>query len=245
MKLIALDIDGVLNASFTKERLDGFIFVSDCKIELLKQLVDRTGAKVLLTSTWRHGWADLDAGLDTRDAKHFVALRDKLLEFGIELMDYTPITNGAMNHRGEEIDMWMKSWEGEPIESMVLLDDLNGCYLRPYSSRLVRMSFTKGLLQKHVDLAVKMLNKPLENRKPEEPAKPATIVSYQWTTDGEAEICEKIEDVLLEEEVCYHCECKMQAGEKAVFLFSQDGDEYTLCPECAEKACCEVENHEN
>ena len=180
MKLIGLDIDGVLNSSFTKERLDGLIFVSDSKIILLKQLIERTGAHVLLTSTWRTGWSDLDAGLDTRDAVHFIALRDKLLESGIELMDYTPITNGQKNRRGEEIDMWMKAWKGEPIASMALLDDQNGCYLRPYSNRLVRTSFTKGLLQKHVDLAVKLLNQPLEKMNPEEPSGPETrkIVSF-------------------------------------------------------------------
>lgn len=237
MRLIGLDIDGVMNASFTKERLDGYIFVSDCKLELLKQLIDRTGARVLLTSTWRQGWADLDAGLNTRDVSHFIALRDKLLEFGIELMDYTPITNGGMNRRGEEIDMWFKSWKGEPIESLVLLDDLNGAYLRPYSNRLVRTSFTKGLLQKHVDMAVKILNKPLDNSKKEEPAEPTIMVRYQWTEDGIPELCEMMEDTLPEEDVCYHCDRKLLEGEKVFVLISTDGDEYTICPECEKKAC--------
>lgn len=237
MKLIALDVDGVLNATFTKERLDGFIFVSDCKLELLKQLIDRTGARVLLTSTWRQGWADMDTGLNTRDVKHFIALRDKLLEFGIELMDYTPITNVGTNRRGEEIDMWMKDWKGEPIESLVILDDLNGVYLRPYSNRLVRTSFTKGLLQKHVDLAVKILNKPLNNSKKEEPALPPTIVRYSWTEDGVPELCEMMEDTLSDEDVCYHCDCTLQEGQQVVVLISKNGDEYTLCPECAKKAC--------
>lgn len=238
IKIIGLDVDGVLNASFTKERLDGYIFVSPCKLELLKQLIDRTGANVLLTSTWRHGWVDLEKGLNTRDAKHFVALRDKLLEFGIELLDHTPITNGSMNHRGEEIDMWLKSWKGEPIESLVLLDDLNGAYLRPYSNRLVRTSFTKGLLQKHVDMAVKILEKPFEYKNAEVLAASAEMVHYSWISDGDVELCEKIEDELFEDTVCYHCDRKMTVGEPAVFLLSfDDGTEYTICPECAKKSC--------
>lgn len=109
MKLIGLDVDGVLNNCFTKERLDGFVFVSDEKIELLKQLIVRTGAKVLLTSTWSSGWADLEEGLRSNAVEHFIALRDKLLEFGVELMDYTPITNGGRSRHGEEIEMWMKA----------------------------------------------------------------------------------------------------------------------------------------
>lgn len=52
ISVVALDIDGVLNASFTKERLDGYVFVSPCKIELLKQLLERVeNPRVLLTST--------------------------------------------------------------------------------------------------------------------------------------------------------------------------------------------------
>ncbi len=241
MKIIGLDVDGVLNATFTKERLDGFIFVSDCKLELLKQLIDRSNARVLLTSTWRQGWADMDAGLNTRDVNHFIALRDKLLEYGIELLDYTPITNGAMNRRGEEIDMWLKAWKGEPIESLVLLDDLNGCYLRPYSNRLVRTSFQKGLLQKHVDLAMKILEKPFSMNIEKVPEEPVCMVRYQWTEDGDNELCEKREDNLLEDAICYHCNQKMKAGEKADFLFSiDDGAEYTICPDCAKKACTPV-----
>lgn len=238
IKIIGLDVDGVLNASFTKERLDGFIFVSPCKLELLKQLIDRTGARVLLTSTWRHGWVDVEKGLNTRDAAHFIALRDKLLEYGIELMDHTPVTNGSMNRRGEEIGMWLDSWDGEPIESLVLLDDLNGAYLRPFSNRLVRTSFTKGLLQKHVDMAVKILEKPFEYKKTEVPAEPATMVYYSWSEDGEIELCEQLEDILTEDTVCDYCDNNIKAGEKAVLLFSVDDcSEYALHPECAKKSC--------
>lgn len=240
IKIIGLDVDGVLNASFTKERLDGFIFVSPCKLELLKQLIDRVeNPRILLTSTWRHGWVDLEKGLNTRDAAHFIALRDKLLEYDIELMDHTPITNGSMNRRGEEIDMWIKSWKGEPIESLVLLDDLNGAYLRPYSNRLVRTSFTKGLLQKHVDMAVKILEKPLEVKEKKEKAivGPAELVNYRWVKEDEMERCEKIIDVVQENTFCYHCNRRIWKGQKAAFLFSLDGDEYTLCQECAKKSC--------
>lgn len=240
MKIIFTDIDGVCNASFTKIFLvpTGTIFVMDSKLELLKQLVDRTGAKLVLSSTWRHGFYDLQNGINSVDASDYIALRDKFAEFGLEFIGHTPITNGGMNRRGEEIDMWLKSWDGEPIESLVVLDDLNGCYLRPYSGRLVRTSFSKGLMQKHVDLAVKILNKPLAGEIKEAPAEPATLVNYSWSEDGEVELCEKMEDILQEDKACDYCDQKMKAGEKAVFLFSiDDGAEYALHPECAKKSC--------
>ncbi|MFR1854625.1 MAG: HAD domain-containing protein, partial [Beduini sp.] len=56
MKIIILDIDGVLNCEYCKIKIDGVHFVMDEKIILLKQLVDRTGAKIVLSSTWRYGW---------------------------------------------------------------------------------------------------------------------------------------------------------------------------------------------
>lgn len=163
LKVLFLDIDGVLNTSFTKIFLrKDLIFIEDSKLELLKQIVERTGTKLVLSSTWRHGYYDLENNVDSVDASDYTALRDKFVEHGLEFFSHTPITNGAMDCRGEEIDTWMKSWDGETIESICLLDDLNGCYLRPYSGQLVRTSIQKGLLPKHVELAVKILNKPLK-----------------------------------------------------------------------------------
>ncbi len=162
MKIIFLDVDGVLNCEYCKVKIDGYNFVMDDKIDLLKQLVDCTGAEIVLSSTWRFGWFYMDSSgakdsFQQREIRHFIALRDKLQEFELELLDRTPVS--VEDDRGKEIDEWLRKWEGEPVESFVILDDLNGKYLRPHAGRLVRTSITKGLLQKHVELAVKILEK--------------------------------------------------------------------------------------
>ncbi len=57
MKIIFLDIDGVLNSrQYDAERgtAEGNIDVS--RLLLLKQLIDQTGAKIVLTSSWRRHW---------------------------------------------------------------------------------------------------------------------------------------------------------------------------------------------
>jgi hypothetical protein len=56
MKVIFLDIDGVLNTTSTTEMFEEYTFVEDEKVQLLKQLVTRTGAKIVLSSSWRYGW---------------------------------------------------------------------------------------------------------------------------------------------------------------------------------------------
>lgn len=171
MKVIFVDVDGVLNRAGCKVLIDGVYFVLDEKLALLKQLVERTGAKIVLSSTWRFGWLYREFELpensqQTRDIRHFNALEEKFKEFGLEFFDRTPVLDDQVYCRGDEIDLWLKRWEdkegNEPIESFVIIDDMNGRELRPHANRLVRTSFTKGLLQKHVDLAVKLLEKPYE-----------------------------------------------------------------------------------
>ena len=52
MKVIFLDIDGVLNTNSDRE-------ISSDKLKLLSELVSKTGADVVLSSSWRYGWNQL------------------------------------------------------------------------------------------------------------------------------------------------------------------------------------------
>lgn len=108
MRILFLDVDGVLNCAFTKEKIDGCLFVMDSKIELLKEIVDRTGVKIVLSSTWRQGWYDLEHGINSRDVKHFIALRDKLAEYGLKFLSRTPVH--TTDERGAEIAEWLENW---------------------------------------------------------------------------------------------------------------------------------------
>lgn len=153
MKVIFLDIDGVLNFNGCRNKIDGVYFVNDNKIKLLKQIIDRTGAKIVLSSTWRFGWFDCDSGTDSIDAEHFTKLKEKLKEFGIELLSRTPVLAG---YRGSEIKRYIEKWDGEEIEKFIILDD--NADMKPYMERLIQTSFKTGLTQKNVERAVKMLN---------------------------------------------------------------------------------------
>lgn len=162
MKVIFLDIDGVLNTYYTKETIGLYTFVSKDKILLLKELIDKTDAKIVLSSTWRRGWylkerinpEKLTSG-ELQDIRLFDALQAKLAEYDVHMIGYTD----DFGLRGEEIDLWLKQWDGEPIESFVILDDMCGTELRPHSRYLIQTSMFEGLNEKHVARAIKILNK--------------------------------------------------------------------------------------
>ena len=57
MKIIFLDIDGVLNsAKYDKKRTADDGNIDTTRLPLLKHIVDSTKAKIVLTSTWRKFW---------------------------------------------------------------------------------------------------------------------------------------------------------------------------------------------
>lgn len=139
MKIIFLDIDGVLNYENSKNK------VEEEKVKLLKEIVDQTGAEIVLSSDWRYWWDKPD--------EDFKLLIDKLNKFGLKLISKTPET--AHGYRGAEIHQWLNEWTGEAVERFVILDD--NIDMKPYMDRLVWTDFKYGLSKRAVKRAVKLL----------------------------------------------------------------------------------------
>ena len=156
MKVVFLDIDGVLNSHRTREMFEDYVFVSNDKILLLKQIIDATNAQLVLSSSWRIGWhyKDKYPACSNDDVRLFEALQRKLDEFDIKLMSYTK----HLRHRGKEIDTWLKEWQGEDIESFVILDDMPKEDFEPNIAHLVQTDISKGLTKQNVDEAIEKLN---------------------------------------------------------------------------------------
>ena len=53
MKVIFLDVDGVLNCNKSKSRCNLCVGIDADKIKRLKEIIDETGAYIVLTSTWK------------------------------------------------------------------------------------------------------------------------------------------------------------------------------------------------
>lgn len=152
MKIIFLDIDGVLNDTLTTAREPhGCIGIDDDKVKRLRKIVKKTGACIILTSTWRIGWEhEEDQCSDL--AKY---MNRKLRREGLHIIGKTD----HMADRGQEIREWLNKHKN--IEGWIVLDD---CVFPDYEKyqimdMLVKTNFYHGgLKDDHVDKAVIMLN---------------------------------------------------------------------------------------
>ena len=157
MKVIFLDIDGVVNCSDTKERSPTKVIgVEQSKIALIKQIVDATGAKLILSSTWRIGWFYEETGSHDRDIQDWHYLRDEFFKQGLWFFDYTPLDKNR--HRGTEIQIWLDKWEDE-VDAYAVIDDSMYDIWEMHKGHLVQTSYDHGIQQGAVDMAIKILNK--------------------------------------------------------------------------------------
>lgn len=155
MKLIFLDIDGVLNyEGYERFTRMGTRFVDPVLIKRLKKIIDCTGAKVVLSSTWRRGIYDMHEGLtDTVDALDAEDLLAELNRYGIEIFDMTPMC--GFIPRAEEVRRYLDSWKGETIEQFVILDDFP--LMSPYENNFICTDCFTGLSEDDADAAIQLL----------------------------------------------------------------------------------------
>lgn len=105
MKVIFLDVDGVLN-SIATFRSFGPDFINDNSISSLAQIVKKTGAKIILASSWR------------KELKDKKKIEQALKRHDLEIFDCTPIIDN--NNRGAEIQSWLNN---NKVEKFAILDD--------------------------------------------------------------------------------------------------------------------------
>ncbi len=175
MKVLFLDFDGVLNCatwfavtSKTQYRKARGKAKADLKAQardvalraidpaavmLLDQILDRAGAVVCVSSTWRMNWTEDE-------------LTGMLREHGFrgQIVGRTPSHSHRRdldntNRRGTEIQEWL---DENPTEAFCILDDSSDmAHLLP---RLVRTEWMYGLQPEHADRCVELLGLKAEER---------------------------------------------------------------------------------
>lgn len=125
MKIIFLDFDGVLNSAKYLQSHEEFGLVIDpARMVLLKKIADATGARIVLSTSWREHWWKNAAECNSTGA----LINDIFSEYGLEILDKTPSLRAA---REAEIKSWL---DAHPeVTNYVVLDD-----------RLMRAPFLEG-----------------------------------------------------------------------------------------------------
>ena len=159
LKIIFLDVDGVLNCRTTKDVVNHYVGIEDKKVELLKQLVKETNSKIVLVSTWKQWWYkepqykcmqdDLANYLDKKLARQGLTIMDSTFEY--DLLD-----------RGDGILKYILhlNSKGIVVDNFVILDDEMFDYKETkLTKHLVQTSYNNGGLQpKHIKKALEKLS---------------------------------------------------------------------------------------
>lgn len=169
MKLIFLDIDGVLNpthymnslykmwkASFNEikshDEYGQLFFYQNC--DALKKIIDETGAKIVISSTWR-----MEGEIKMKEMWKYRGLVGEII--GITPNEIDVVESGItefydMVCRGHEIGLWIKqnNFKG----NYVIIDDTKDM-LKNQEDFFVTTNGFVGLTMKDAEKAISILNK--------------------------------------------------------------------------------------
>lgn len=156
MKVIFLDIDGVLNnlSCYGKGQTADVYTRADSRcVEALNRVTKETGARIVVSSVWRH------AGLKK--------IRDILRAWGVtgKVIGCTPdLARKAQDsalylatQRGDEIQAWLDAHaERARVDGFCIIDD--DADMKHLLPKLVQTDFDHGLTQAHAERVIAMLS---------------------------------------------------------------------------------------
>lgn len=187
MKVIFLDVDGVLNSN------DWYIYRRDAiemdsvqtqypfyefdprAIERLNRIIKETGAKIVVSSSWRSG----ESTESLQKLLNLVGVKGEVIgltpHFWIKSSEN--LKNGYSVPRGCEIDWWLKNngnfqrinWSKDvqkqylkeaKIKNYIILDDDSDMLLKQ-KEHFIKTSQISGLTDTDVEIAISILNKSI------------------------------------------------------------------------------------
>ena len=138
MKVIFLDIDGVLNSAQYYKTVDrtkkDWNRFNPLAVEMIRRLIEEYDASIVISSTWRYGFVK--------------ELKNELIKFG--LIKYlhkdwkTPVIYPS--HRGDEINLWLDN-HPEAVDYVIIDDDEN--ILEEHNSRFIKTDIKEGMTEDH------------------------------------------------------------------------------------------------
>lgn len=143
MKILFLDIDGVLNckASFSPKNHTPTELVM---INRINQVLITTGCKIVVSSSWRILW-------------NFDELKEMLSQRGLKdrIIDVTPRSIHKSCKRQDEIQAWLD--KHPEVTKFAIVDD-EDFDLQDMLPNLVKTSLQTGIQDIHVEQLINLLN---------------------------------------------------------------------------------------
>lgn len=180
MKVIFLDIDGVLNTSETYEKVNnkfkrtGILdaAIDEFRLAYLKNIIEKTNAKIVLSASCRNSFV--------KKNNKIIPISDKgekiynlLNSYGIEIYDITP-SNYDPQNREITVTEWLSNNDG--IDNFIIIDDEPNMF-KDLLDRLIKTSKVKddemlinvddcvGLCEEHIPIAINMLKTKVKVKK--------------------------------------------------------------------------------
>lgn len=174
-KFIFLDVDGVLNNSKwllneewqEDENHTPFLdHIDDHNLDLLERLVNETGAKIILISSWRHEINKNDINEWSSVSRHVQVLLDKFEKRHLKLTDKTDtfmektakLQLNTKFTRDLEIYDWLMH-HAHMHDKFVIFDDEDIDTHHIFEKNFIRTRFSTGLTEENIQKAIEILNK--------------------------------------------------------------------------------------
>ncbi len=138
MKIIFLDIDGVLNSKTFYKTVDrtkkDWNRFNPLAIEMIRRLIEEFKASIVISSTWRYAFVK--------------ELKNELIKSGLIKYLHKDWKTPEIypSHRGEEINLWLDN-HPEAIDYVIIDDDEN--ILEEQKNWFIRTDTEEGMTEEH------------------------------------------------------------------------------------------------
>ncbi len=159
MKILFLDIDGVLNSlRYDRERTPEQGNIDESRLPLLKEIVEESGAQIVLSSSWREHWAPEEGHCDAVGLE----LNRLFQKYGLQISDKTPQI--SPRQRAAEIQDWLTAHANQ-VDAFAILDDTFAGW-GDLQDHLVKTDsrIGRGLEPSHVRQVIRLLSAHRKSR---------------------------------------------------------------------------------
>ena len=160
MRIIFLDVDGVLNNDVTEDRYQGWVGIDPVLVDNLKEIYDKSNeseeTKIVVSTSWRY---EIIRKGSYQDGSYDYLLK-RLNEKGMVVLDMTPMDMYNGSYRGREIFAWLLlNKEKYGVTHYVILDDEAFDFYKysDWAKRFVQISSEFGLTKTDALKAIQIL----------------------------------------------------------------------------------------